>query len=48
METTICRAYIGVIFRIIWGYIGIMENKTETTSGVVQGLGFRDLGVTLG
>ena len=31
METTM------VIFRLCWGYIGIMEHKMETT---IEGLGF--------
>ena len=32
------------LWGIYWGYIGIMENKMETTIGIeVKGLGFRIL-----
>ena len=34
METTImgfCRDYMGYVLGLYWGYIGIMENKMEST-----------------
>ena len=35
---------IGIMEYIYWGYIGIMENKMETT---IMGLGFRVWGLGL-
>ena len=41
------RGYIRVILGLYWGYIGIMENKMETTiKGLrCRGLGFKVKGV---
>ena len=34
--------YVGII-RVLWGYIGIMEKKMETTIRALEGLWFRVL-----